>query len=140
MVERAWQLRQNFTRVSGRHTFKFGADINPLRDSAQVETFFSGRFIFGEAVPLANLIDSAAGAGTSQFLKAALSGAGAPELAAAVGEPVSALQSYALGLPIIYQQGFGNPNWAGWANRYSFFAEDSWRLAQNFLLHPRRAS
>ena len=35
VVERAWQLRQNFTRVSGRHTFKFGADINPLRDSAR---------------------------------------------------------------------------------------------------------
>ena len=60
VVERAWQLRQNFTLVSGRHIFKFGADINPVRDSARVETFFSGRFIFGEAVPLANLIDRAA--------------------------------------------------------------------------------
>ena len=42
VVERAWQLRQNFTLVSGRHIFKFGTDINPVRDSAQVETFFSG--------------------------------------------------------------------------------------------------
>ena len=134
VVERAWQLRQNFTLVSGRHIFKFGADINPVRDSARVETFFSGRFIFGEAVPLANLIDRTAGAGASQFLKAVLSGAGAPGLVAAVDEPISALQSYALGLPIIYQQGFGNPYWAGWANRYSFFAEDSWRLRQNFTL------
>ena len=134
VVERAWQLRQNFTRVSDRHTFKFGVDINPLRDSVRAETFFSGRFIFGEAVPLASLIDSTAGAGTSQFIKAALSGAGVPELAAAVDEPISAVQSYALGLPIIYQQGFGDPHWTGWANRYSFFAEDSWRLARNFLL------
>ncbi len=133
-VERAWQLRQNFTRVSGRHTFKFGADINPLRDSTQVETFFSGRFIFGEAVPLGSLIDNAAGAGTAQFLKSALSGAGMSESAAAIDDPISALQAYALGLPIIYQQGFGDPNWAGWANRYSFFAEDSWRLTRNFLL------
>ena len=140
VVERALQLRQNFTLVSGRHIFKFGADINPLRDSAHVETFFSGRFIFGEAVPLANLIDRAGGAGASQLLKTVLSGAGAPELAAAVDEPVSALQSYALGLPIIYQQGFGNPNWAGWANRYSFFAEDSWRLSAELHAHPRRTS
>ena len=134
VVERAWQLRQNFTLVSGRHIFKFGTDINPVRDSAQVETFFSGRFIFGEGVLLANLIDRAGGADTSQSLKDALSGAGASGLAAAVDEPISALQSYALGLPIAYQQGFGNPNWTGWTNRYSFFAETSWRLAQNFTL------
>ena len=68
------------------------------------------------------------------MLKTTLSRAGAPKLAAAVDEPISALQSYALGLPIIYQQRFGNPHWAGWTNRYSFFAEVSWRLAPNFLL------
>ena len=134
VVERAWQVRQNFTHIMGRHTFKFGADINPLRDSVRVETFFSGRFVFGEAVPLANVIDSAAGAGTSQFIKTMLSGAGASQLAAAVDAPISALQSYALGLPIVYQQGFGNPHWAGWGNRYGFFAESSLRLTPNFLL------
>ena len=61
VVERVFQIRQNFMRVSGRQTLKFGADINPLRDSAQAETFFSGRFVFGEAIPLSNVIDSVAG-------------------------------------------------------------------------------
>ena len=132
--ERVWQVRQNFTRVFGPHVFKFGVDVNPLRNSVRVETFFGGRFIFGEAVPLANVIDGAAGAGASQFIKSLLTGAGAPQLAAAVDEPISAMQAYALGLPIIYQQGFGNPHWSGWSNRYGFFAEGSWRLAQSFLL------
>ena len=39
IVERTWQVRQNFMRISGRHTFKFGADINPFRDSALAEKF-----------------------------------------------------------------------------------------------------
>ena len=134
IVERTWQVRQNFIRLSGRHTFKFGADINPLRDWARAETFLGGRFIFGEAVPLSSLIDGAGGAGLSQLIKLSLQGAGRSELAAAVDAPISSLQAYALGLPIIYQQGFGNPYWAGWANRYNFFAEDSWRLTRNFLL------
>ncbi len=134
VVERTWQVRQNFIRISGRHTFKFGADINPLRDAARAETFFGGRFIFGEAVPLSSVIDSAAGSSLSQLIKLSLQGAGRPELAASVDHPISSLQAYALGLPIIYQQGFGDPIWIGWANRYNFFAEDSWRLSRNFLL------
>ena len=134
IVERTWQVRQNFMRISGRHTFKFGADINPFRDSALAETFLGGRFIFGEAVPLSSLIDNAGGSGLSQLIKLSLRGGGRSDLAAAVDAPISSLQAYALGLPIIYQQGFGDPHWVGWANRYNFFAEDSWRLTRNFLL------
>ena len=134
VVERVFQVRQNFMRVSGRQTLKFGADINPLRDSAQAETFFSGRFIFGEAIPLSNVIDSAAGLGTSQRLKGLLAGTGAAHLAAAVDAPISALQAFALGLPTVYQQGFGNPNWAGGAHRMNFFVENAIRLSTSVLL------
>ena len=134
VVERVFQIRQNFMRVAGRQTLKFGADINPIRDSAQAETFFSGRFIFGEAIPLSNVIDSAAGLGTSQRIKALLAGAGAARLAGAIDAPISALQAFALGLPTVYQQGFGNPNWTGWAHRMNFFAENSIRVLPNLLL------
>ena len=133
-VERVFQVRQNFMRVSGRQTLKFGADINPIRDSARAETFFSGRFVFGEAIPLGNIIDSATGLGTSQRLKGLLTGVGAAHLAAAVDAPISALQAFALGLPTVYQQGFGNPNWVGWANRMNFFIEDAVRVSPSFLL------
>ena len=134
VVERVFQIRQNFMRVSGSQTLKFGADINPLRDSAQAETFFSGRFIFGEAIPLSNVIDSAAGLGTSQRIKALLAGAGASRLAGAIDAPISALQAFALGLPTVYQQGFGNPNWTGWAHRMNFFVENSIQVLPNLLL------
>ena len=134
VVERVFQVRQNFMRVSGLQTLKFGADINPIRDDVRAETFFSGRFIFGEAIPLGNLIDNVAGPGTSRLLKGLLAGAGAAHLAGAVDAPISALQAFALGLPTVYQQGFGNPNWVGWANRMNFFVEDSIRVSSSFLL------
>ena len=134
IVERAGQVRQNFTRTSGPHTYKFGVDIGAGRYSVEAETFFGGRFQFGEAVPLSLIIDNAAGAGTAQLLQGALTLFGQPQLAAAVNEPISALQAYALGLPLIYQQGFGSPYWIGWKNYYNFFAEASWRLRPDLQL------
>ena len=134
ILERAYQVRQNFMRISGRQTVKFGVDFNPVRDWARSETFLGGRFIFGEAIPLGFLIDGAAGPGFSQALKALLGAAGRADLVSAVDRPISALQAFALGLPTVYQQGFGNPYWAGWANRFNFFVEDAIRVTPRFLL------
>ena len=120
--------------MSGPHTYKFGADVSGSRFSVYSETFFSGRFQFGEAIPLASVIDNAVGPGTAQLIQGSLALAGLPQLGAAVAEPISSLQAYALGLPLIYQQGFGDPTWVGWKERYDFFAEASWRLTPDFLL------
>ncbi len=134
ILERVYQARQNFMRITGRQTLKFGADFNPARDWVRSETFFSGRFIFAEAIPLSGVIDSAAGPGTSQLLKGLLAAVGSSQLAGAVDEPISSLQAFALGLPAVYQQGFGDPYWLGWANRYNFFVEDAINVTSNFLL------
>ena len=133
-VERVYQVRQNFVRLTGRQTLKFGADINPVRNWVRSETFFSGRFIFGEAVPLASIIDNAAGAGTSGLIKGALGAGGFGRLARSVDAPISALQAYALGLPTVYQQGFGNPYWLGWTNRTNYYFENAIRITPSFLL------
>ena len=133
-LERVYQVRQNFIRVTDRQTLKFGADANPVRNWVRSETFLSGRFIFGEAVPLANVIDNAAGTGTSRLIKGALTAAGLGRIAASVDTPISALQAYVLGLPTVYQQGFGNPYWLGWTNRTNFYVEDAIRITPQFLL------
>ena len=133
-VERVYQARQNFIRVTGRQTLKFGADINPVRNWVRSETFLSGRFLFGEAVPLASVIDSAAGTGTSGLIKGVLEASGLARLAGAVDAPISALQAYTLGLPTTYQQGFGNPYWLGWTNRTNYYFEDAVRITPKFLL------
>ncbi len=134
VVERVFQLRQNFMRLTGRQTIKFGFDFNPLRDAAEVETFLGGRFIFGEAIPLSSIIDQAAGSPLSALIKTSLTAAGQAELATYVDRPLSSVQSFALGLPLVYQQGFGVPNWIGWSVRTNFFVEDAIRVTPKFLL------
>ena len=134
VVERVFQVRQNFMRVSGRQTVKFGVDFNPMRDGVRSETFLSGRFIFGEAIPLSVLIDQGVGPGTADLVRGILTSVGASDLVGNIDDPITSLQAYALGLPIIYQQGFGDPSWAGWANRTNFFAEDSIRITPSLRL------
>ncbi len=133
VLERVVQFRQNFMRVSSRQTIKFGVDYNPTRDWVRSETFTSGRFLFGEAIPLAAIIDGAA-PGASQLLKGLLAGSGQPQLAGFVDRPISALQAFALGLPTVYQQGFGDPYWLGWSSRLNFFVEDSIRVTPKLKL------
>jgi hypothetical protein len=132
IIERHYQLMQTLTYSSGRHALKFGADINPVRDNVHTETFFSGRFSFGEVVPLAQLLISATGdPNFPATLIGTLNAAGQGQLAPSVTAPITALQAYNLGLPTFYQQGFGDPNWLGWSKRYNFFVNDTWRV------HPR---
>ena len=133
-IERVCQVRQNFIRLTGRQTIKFGIDINPVRDSVRSETFLGGRFIFGPAIPLGVIIDQAAGSSLSTLIKLSLNSSGRSDLAAIVDRPISSVQSFALGLPIVYQQGFGNPVWTGWTNRTNFFVEDAIRVTPDFLL------
>ena len=134
VLERVFQVRQNFMRLSGRQTIKFGVDFNPTRDRIRVETFLGGRFIFGEAIPLSLIIDQAAGSPLSSLIKASLGAAGRTDLATTVDGPITAIQAFALGLPTVYQQGFGSPFWLGWSNRMNFFVEDAVRVTPDFLL------
>ncbi len=134
IVERVFQFRQNFMRLTGRQTIKFGVDFNPLRDWAEVGTFLGGRLIFGEGVPLSAIIDQAAGSPLSSLLKASLTASGRTDLASSVDRPISSVQAFALGLPLVYQQGFGVPVWTGWAVRTNFFVEDAIRITPEFLL------
>jgi hypothetical protein len=132
IIERHFQFMQTLTYTSGRHALKFGADINPVRDNVHSETFFSGRFSFGQVVPLAQLMITATGdPNFPATLAAQLTAAGQSQLVPNISAPITALQAYNLGLPSFYQQGFGNPDWITWTKRYNFFVNDTWRV------HPR---
>jgi hypothetical protein len=134
--ERHYQVLQNWNLHHGSHDFKFGADLNPVSDNVISETFFSGRFSFGEAVPLANVLAAATGNPSApQQIAALLQQLGRPQLVPNLSQPVTALQSFSLGLPTFYQQGFGDPRWAGWTKRYAFYAQDAWHAARGLMLN-----
>jgi hypothetical protein len=109
-TEKRFQFADNFNWVVGKHTFKFGGDINFVEiPSALFELNFAGLFNFG---PLS--------AGT---LNPAFAQLGAPEF--------TPVQAYGLGFPSIYIQGFGNPISKIKNKPIAFFAQDSWKI------HPR---
>src|SRR5712671_6367593 len=123
-TENRGQWLDNFTIAKGRHSLKFGGDANyiPLRTSTEV--FLGGRFIFGEAVPLSSIIDSVAGAGTAAGLAAAM-----PSMASNIAAPVSSLQAFNFGLPLVYQQGFGDPRATLANSLFSAYVQDRFRAS-----------
>jgi len=134
-TERRYQLVDNFTAVRGRHEFKFGGDFSYIPIDTNTQVFLGGRFIFGEQVPLGLVIDNIAGAGTSASMGASLAAAGRTDLIPNISQPVSALQSYNFGLPIAYQQGFGDPH-ANLTNKvFAGYMQDNFKASSKLTLN-----
>jgi outer membrane receptor protein involved in Fe transport len=49
--------------------------------------------------------------------------------------PITALQAFNLGLPIVYQQGFGADTISGNNIRTGFYAQDTWKVRQNLTFN-----
>lgn len=124
--EKRFQLLDNFTISSGKHILKFGGDVNYVPLNTSTEVFLGGRFIFGEGVPLSTIIDSVGGAGTSAGLTAAL-----PAFASNIAAPISSLQAFNFGLPLVYQQGFGDPHAKLSNKQFSGYVTDRYRARSN---------
>lgn len=134
--QRNLDLIDNFSVVRGDHTIKFGANVFAAFQTDVNETFFGGRFNFGAAIPLANIIalSGATGPATLAQLQTFLA-ANNPALLASLATPINALQSYNLGLPIVYQQGFGTDTIRGNNIRAGFYGQDTWKINQNLTLN-----
>jgi hypothetical protein len=135
-IERHYDIYDNFSKIFGDHTLKFGGSIFFNRLTSTNETFLGGRFNFGAAIPLGNIIALNPALGPAvltqltQFLAA-----NQPSLAPALAAPINSLQSFNLNLPIFYQQGFGDAGANSWTNRYAIYVQDAWKLRPNFMLN-----
>src|SRR5208283_1196175 len=110
-ILRRYEFADNFSVIRGHHTFKFGAYELIRGNHTESHTFFPGRFVFG----------SLPGAALS------------PQLADA---SINSLQAAGLGLPEIYQQGFGDPTYGYYARPLTgLFAQDSWQIRPNLTVH-----
>jgi Carboxypeptidase regulatory-like domain len=135
-TENHYQLQQVFDRTAGSHNLKFGADFNPVNDRVNSETFFAGRFLFSEGIPLGSLLNVVAdNPQESANLTSILKAAGQSQLAPVLNQSITALQAFNLGLPVLYQQGFGNPNWNAWSRYFGFFAQDAWTVRPNLTVN-----
>jgi hypothetical protein len=132
--ENRFQWVDNFTLASGNHELKFGGDFHYLSFDTQTEVGFGGRFIFGEAVALAAVIDDIGGGGASDAVAVALAGQSRPDLVPALSEPITSLQAFNLGLPLAYQQGFGDPRSKSTNKLVAAYLQDTFRVAPSLTL------
>ncbi len=139
--QRLFQVTDAATFIRGNHTLKAGADVNLLNIGGYAEVFLGGQFSFGEAIPLGLIIDQAGGTGTTQTVATLLGtpqsagGLGRPDLIPNLTEPITSVQSYNLGLPITYFQGFGDPTTDINYTQMALFLQDTWRVSNTFTLN-----
>ena len=116
-ILRRYEFADNVTLVRGNHTIKFGGNEILRGNHTESHTFLPGRFVFG---PL-----------PGSLLSPQLSG---------LADGLNSLQSASLGLPQVYQQGFGNPDYPAYTRPLTgIYLQDSWKISLQFhaeLRHP----
>lgn len=113
-TETRHQFIDNYNWIVGDHALKFGGDINFVNiPTAHFELNFAGLYNFGEFAA-GNLNPAFATAGLPAF---------------------TPVQSYGLGLPTNYIQGFGNPDSVIKNKPLAFFAQDSWKATKRLTLN-----
>src|SRR6202008_788573 len=117
---RRYEFADNLSLTRRHHTIRVGFAELIRGNNTSSQTFFPGRFEFLE-LP---------GALVSLCLEApAACGVSAPE------SSISTLQSWSLGLPAFYEQGFGNPKYVQTRPFTALYAQDNWQLRSNFTLN-----
>lgn len=114
--EKRFQITDNVNVLWGNHTFKFGGDINFIDVAARFELNFPALFNFGEL---------SAGTLAAGFI---------PGLSLAAPS-LTPVQTYGLGVPSAFIQGFGDPVSSLKNRPLAFFAQDSWKVRQNLTLN-----
>ncbi len=129
--QQRYQFEDNLTWMKGSHTLKLGASYRPVNYTVENDLWFGGEFDFYEgAIPLIALLPTA-----SQLPLAIFNlQHGYPQTGPAATN-LSALQSFAVGIPVTYRQGFNNPVWSDWAHYLGAFAQDSWKVSQRFTVN-----
>lgn len=131
--QRRFQFEDSLTVTKGKHSMKFGASYRPYSFELRDEVWFGGEFWFLDgAIPIVGGLiqpNSPAYAPLVNFNLAH----GLP----ATGDPASyltALQTFDLGIPVTFRQGFGNPQSAGWEHHFGAYAQDSWKVSRTLTI------
>ncbi|MEO7658980.1 MAG: carboxypeptidase-like regulatory domain-containing protein, partial [Pyrinomonadaceae bacterium] len=101
------QIRDNMTIALGNHIFKFGADLNFIDIEAEFELNFPALFNFSQ-----------------QSCSSLITGC--------TGPAFTPVQTYGLGFPSVFIQGFGQPKSALTNKPIAFFGQDTWKISNRF--------
>lgn len=119
---RRYQFADNLKLLRGHHNMKMGFEELIRGNNTSSQTFFPGRFEFlqlpGALVSLCLEAPAACGLPATQ-----------------ASTPISTLQSWSLGLPAFYEQGFGNPGYIQTRPFTGLFWQDSWRVNSKLTLN-----
>jgi hypothetical protein len=123
-----YEAADNFSLVRGHHTLKFGGSVLVRGNDTTSQTFFAGRFEFLElpGILLSPCLQVPIACGLSGNTAAGP----VPSTVA-----ISPLQSFSLGAPGFYEQGFGNPKYTQVRPFTAFFAQDSWQVRPGLTLN-----
>ena len=124
-ILRRYEFTDNLTIIRGHHTMKFGGTELLRGDHPESHTFFPGRFVFGSlpgAILSPCFLPSSSGPNPCGFVTP--------------GASLSSLQSASLGLPQVYQQGFGNAAYPAYTRPLTgIYWQDSWQVVPSFTLN-----
>lgn len=125
-----YQFEDTLAWTKGRHSLKLGGSLRPVNYRVINELWFSGEFTFASGrIPIFSLVPAALRSSVGAFNVANGFPAGGP-----ADTNLTALQTFNLGLPLLYRQGFNNPEWRDWANYLGLFAQDSWKITPRFTV------
>jgi hypothetical protein len=131
-ILRRYEFADNVSVIRGHHDMKFGFHELIRGNHTESHTFFPGRFIFG-SLP-GSLLSPCLGNPGGSAASTANPGCG---LAASLNPAsLDALQTVSLGLPQVYQQGFGNADYGSfWRPLTEAYWQDSWKILPTFTLN-----
>jgi hypothetical protein len=117
---RRYQFADNLTVIRGHHTWKVGFEELIRGNNTTSQTFFPGRFEFLElpGILLSVCLEVPAACGVN-----------------APASSLSTLESWSLGLPAFYEQGFGNPKYVQTRPFTAAFAQDTWQIKPNLTVN-----
>lgn len=109
-TEDRFQIRDNMTWAANKHLVKYGVDFNWINIKAKFELNFPALFNFSQ-----------------QSCSSLIAGC--------TGPAFTAIQTYGLGFPSVFIQGFGNPNSQIKNKPVAFFVQDTWKALRNFTIN-----
>jgi len=127
-TSRRYEVSDNLTLNRGRHTMRMGFYELLRGNNTTSNTFFAGRFEFLDlpGIVLSNCLQLPS-------VPIASGGCGLPSSVGAAR--ISTLQSWSLGLPAFYEQGFGDPRYVETRPFTAAYWQDSWQVKSGFTLN-----